>query len=143
MGDATDKKTILAIDDDKRTLDMLRVVLADYKVVFAQSGEDARGLALELRPDLIVSDMVMPELYGFDLLQWFKREPSLRDIPVVMVTGVPLPDDEKRLVGEEGAAAYFNKPLPVRKFLATIKTLLGDVEETEPTLGDFSDDGRF
>ncbi|MDX2091352.1 MAG: response regulator [Kofleriaceae bacterium] len=119
------QKKILAVDDANTVLMMEQLILreAGYAVVTARDGEEAITKAREERPDLIVMDVVMPKLDGFQACRRIRDEhPAL---PIIMMTtkGTPV----NRAAGQDaGCSAYLTKPIDRPAFLAQIATLLGD-----------------
>jgi CheY-like chemotaxis protein len=79
-----------------------------YEVVAAVDGEDALAKAREAPPDLVLLDVMMPKLHGFDVLRGLKGDPRLRDIPVIMLTNLEQPSDIKR-AADGGAYGYLVK----------------------------------
>jgi PAS domain S-box-containing protein len=116
--------TILIVDDEPIGRRILEVLLADqgYHLVMACSGAEALARAAELMPDLILLDIMMPNMDGFEVCQHLRADPLLADVPVVMVTA--LDDRDSRLRGiEVGADDFITKPIDrveVRKRVQTI-----------------------
>ena len=79
-----------------------------YDVVAAVDGEDALAKAREQPPDLVLLDVMMPKIHGFDVLRGLKGDPQLRDIPVIMLTNLEQPSDIKRAT-DGGAYGYLVK----------------------------------
>ena len=81
-------KKILAVDDEKHIVRLVQANLerAGYQVVTANDGKEALQKVAEENPDLVVLDVMMPYMDGFEVLQNLRRNPSTRDIPVVMLT---------------------------------------------------------
>ena len=106
-----DKPTILIVDDEPINLSMLKNLLADrYQVRACKRGEDAvRAVNVEPRPDLVLLDIMMPDIDGFEVLSRIKQEPKNRAIPVIFVSALDGTIDEEtgfRL----GAVDYITKP---------------------------------
>jgi DNA-binding response OmpR family regulator len=115
-------QTILIIDDEARLRDMLRVYLEQegYRVVEAGNGREALYVARVEKPDLIILDLMMPEMGGLDFVRYYERE---GDAPVIMLTAKV--DDEDKIVGLElGADDYITKPFNVREVLARVRSVL-------------------
>ncbi len=92
------RPVILVIDDEPANIEIVTAVLEDeYEICFALSGEQAVQVARESRPDLILLDVVMPGMDGYQLCRIFKADPLLSDIPVIFATA--LGDDEAELRG--------------------------------------------
>src|SRR6266852_4215203 len=104
-------KTVMLIDDETQWLELIRQVLADesYKVITASSGESALKKMHRQKPDLILSDVRMPVLNGFDLFEKVKSDPQLRSIPYVFMSSID-DFDAMRTAREIGADDYFEKP---------------------------------
>jgi putative two-component system response regulator len=104
------KQTVLIVDDELSNLLALNKILSsDYAVFFAKSGEEALSVVADNQPDLILLDVVMPNMNGFDMLAKLKRNLETADIPVVFITGM---DDEasKKHGFALGAVDYIIKP---------------------------------
>ena len=101
---------ILLAEDDRilRKAGEVSLKKKGYDVVAAVDGEDALTKALDSRPDLILLDVMMPKMNGFDVLFALKREPSLKDVPVIMLTNLEQPADIKRAT-DGGAHSYLVK----------------------------------
>ena len=105
-----EKASILIVDDEKSNLVILAEILkAKYKVVLAKSGRQAIERAIKQPPDLILLDIVMPEMDGYQVLYELKNNDILRDIPVIFISALrDYADEEKGLV--LGAVDYISKP---------------------------------
>ena len=120
------KQTVLIVDDEIDVLSVLEKGLAaeEYSVVKADKGKDALILAKSERPDLIILDLEMPDMYGGDIARMLKEDPGTKDIPVMFLTSMfPKEDEEK---GGRAIAGHvlFAKPYDINELVATIKTLL-------------------
>jgi hypothetical protein len=107
------------VDDDPAVRDLLRRHLErnGYRVETAVGGEDALRLARGMRPDVITLDVLMPEMDGWALLALLKSDPSLAQIPVIMITVV----DERRVGFSLGASDYLGKPVDRDQLLAVLR----------------------
>ena len=105
------KNSILIVDDEKSNLDLLVDVLSpDYTVYLTKSGASSIEMAKKLLPDLILLDIVMPDMDGYEVLQALKSSETTQDIPIVFITGLSgIKDEEKGLALQ--AADYIHKPL--------------------------------
>lgn len=104
------KKMILAVDDDHKQLELLAVKLAesDYRLIIAQSGQEALKVINMENPALVLLDIMMPEMNGFETLKRIKAiDPN---IPVAMVTSIWDNEEGKRCI-EAGAFEYVTKPI--------------------------------
>ena len=120
-----DKPTILVVDDTPDNLALLQLLLRDlYKVKGANNGE--RGLkiaASDHPPDLILLDIMMPGIDGYEVCRRLKADPATRDIPVIFLTAKAEVEDEQRGF-ELGAVDYITKPISPPIVLARVKTHL-------------------
>ena len=116
---------ILVVDDEPDVLRMLQVVLArrGYDVLAAPTGIEGLVTAQGERPDLILLDIMMEGMDGWEVLKLLKLEPETHDIPVVMLTARLEPRDKIRGL-QEGAVDYVTKPFSVRELFHTIEAVL-------------------
>jgi putative two-component system response regulator len=119
------KPTILVVDDTPDNIDLLCAVLErDYRTKIAVNGERALKIARgEAKPDLILLDIMMPGMSGYDVCKALKADPATRDIPVIFVTAMSEVADEQ-LGLSLGAVDYITKPVSAPIVLARIKTQL-------------------
>lgn len=122
-------KTILVIDDIGTERIHLRKMLEgmNFAVIEAASGAEGLALAQSAKPDLILMDVVMPEMSGFQATRNLKKNPETEKIPVVMVTSKSR-DPDKENAKENGAVAYIVKPATA----ATLKSVIDKVLEKVP-----------
>lgn len=128
------KKKVLVVDDEKDIVDILKYNLErdnEFEVFTAKDGKEALELA-ENNPDLILLDIMMPELNGFEVCKQLKNNPATSKIPVIFLTAKENEIDE--ILGLEiGADDYISKPISPRKVLARIKSVIrrttGDYEK--------------
>jgi DNA-binding response OmpR family regulator len=118
-------KSILIVEDDGYIRDILRMSLLreNYKVLEAQDGLEGLGIATRRQPDLIISDVMMPVMDGFELLENIKKDRKTLNIPFILLTAMETPA-AKRLSEELGADAFVVKPFVLNELLYTIKNLL-------------------
>jgi CheY-like chemotaxis protein len=118
-------KSVLVVDDDTSNLDLLSIILkrGGFKPVVARSGEQALALIAESLPDLVVLDIKMPEMDGFEVCRRLKSQPETAHIPVIFVTAVGY-QHELRKVDSSGALGYILKPVRVNNFLDVISKIL-------------------
>ena len=120
------RATILIVDDSPENLTVLGELLCErYHVRAANSGP--RGLALAVLqplPDLILLDVMMPDMSGYEVLDHLRTDAATRDIPVIFITAMTATEDEQRGL-ELGAADYITKPLRPAIVLARVQTQLG------------------
>ena len=116
---------ILVVDDNRATAQAVTAVLehAGYQVRSARDADETLALLREFRPRLILMDIQLPGIDGLTLTRMLKANPSLRDIPVVGLTGFAMEGEASRL-REAGCDGYIAKPLDTRPFLDTIASYL-------------------
>jgi two-component system cell cycle response regulator DivK len=119
-------KRILVVDDHEDNRQILRVLLASagYVMIEAQNGEAALAAALSERPDLILMDIQLPDLDGYEVTRRIKSNPRSHDVPIIAVTSYALSDDERKALAA-GCIAYVAKPYSPMQLLAKIKKYLG------------------
>ncbi|HEY9665828.1 MAG TPA: response regulator, partial [Coleofasciculaceae cyanobacterium] len=119
--DTTDKSVILIVDDTPTNLEILLDLLEDsgFKVVVAEDGESAVEMADYAPPDLILLDILMPEMDGFETCRRLKANKSTQDIPVIFMTALTEKVDKVRGLNL-GAVDYITKPLEHEEVLARI-----------------------
>jgi len=104
------KNSILIVDDERANIIALTHMLSqDYKLYAAKNGRHAVELAKKHLPDIIMLDILMPDVNGFEVLTVLKRDEDTKDIPVIFVTGLNNEEDEEKGL-ELGAADYITKP---------------------------------
>jgi CheY-like chemotaxis protein len=118
-------KRVLVADDDPVSRGLIRDALSSlrYEVVEASNGEEALLKIVEARPDLILLDIEMPLLDGYEVLQRVRDNPSLSQLPVAAITAQALPADRERGLAK-GFAAYLTKPIGVAALRTEIEHLL-------------------
>ena len=116
--------TILIVDDEKMILDYLQALLMTegYNITLATNGSEALAQAETLRPDLILLDVMMPDMDGFEVCRRVRTAPRLAEVPIIMVTG--LDDQKSRLEGiEAGANDFVTKPFNGAELRARVRTI--------------------
>ena len=120
---ATSKAVILVVDDEPSGAEALSVLLQDagYDTVLAGSGVEALARAAEVPPDLVLLDVRMPDMDGFETCERLHRMPGLADIPVIFLTG----SSERKAIERgfaSGARDYVTKPFLLEELLARVRT---------------------
>lgn len=124
-----DKNLILAVDDEADILNLLEFNLkkASHNVITAMDGEEALLLAAKKTPDLILLDVMLPNMDGMDVLKALKKDSSTENIPVIMLTAKG--EEVDRILGFElGADDYITKPFSPREMLLRVKAVLKRTE---------------
>ncbi|GAB61936.1 two-component response regulator [Candidatus Jettenia caeni] len=119
------KPKILVADDIKQNVKLLRVILTafEYDVIEAYDGEEALEKAKTENPDLILLDVMMPKLTGYEVCHKLREDRKTKNIPIIMITALHETDD--RIQGiEAGADDFISKPFNKAELLARVKSLL-------------------
>lgn len=115
---------ILIADDDELNRITLEAILANdgYELHFAKDGQEACALARSLRPDLVLLDVMMPELNGFEVCRQIRSDPALARMPIILITA--LHDAQSRLEGlRAGADDFLTKPCASEELRARVRTV--------------------
>jgi len=139
------RETILVVDDEPKIVRLARDYLekASYQVLEARDGKTALAMARRERPDLVVLDLMLPEMDGLDVCRALRRE---SDVPIIMLTARA--EEADQLIGLElGADDYINKPFSPRALVARVRAVLrraqGEARQPEQIrVGDLSIDLR-
>jgi two-component system cell cycle response regulator DivK len=118
-------KRVLVVEDTEDNRQIIRDLLtsAGYETIEAVTGEEGVAMAAEHRPDLILMDVQLPVLDGYEATRRIKANPALRHIPVIAVTSYALSGDEEK-TREAGCDAYVAKPFSPRLLLAKVRGFL-------------------
>ena len=119
-------KKILVVEDTEDNRQILRDLLgmAGYDMVEAHDGAEGVAKAAECKPDLILMDIQMPVMDGYEATRRIKANPELKAIPIVAVTSYALSGDEQK-TRDAGCDAYIAKPYSPRQMLAKVREILG------------------
>ncbi len=118
-------KRILVVEDQEDNRQIIRDMLStsDYQITEAENGEEALAAVTKQRPDLILIDIQMPILDGYEATRRIKADPALRCIPIIAITSYALSGDEQK-AREAGCDDYVPKPYSPRQLLAKIRQYL-------------------
>lgn len=119
------KKKVLIIDDEKDILELVSIILSesDISVYRAEDGLSGLEIAREEKPDLILLDIMMPEIDGWEVLKMLKVDEETKDIPVAMLT-CKTETRDKVLGIQEGAIDYITKPFAPDDLLTKVEEIL-------------------
>ena len=132
LGNASPNR-ILVVEDDHRNMTLLHDFLQahGYEILKASDGLEAINVARDQQPDLILMDIRLPKLNGFDATRLLKQDNQTQAIPIIAVTAFATPGDEVTAL-ESGCAAYIPKPVNVHELLKIIESFLS---VSPPTAG--------
>jgi phosphate regulon transcriptional regulator PhoB len=137
---------VLVVEDERDVAELIRYNLTKegYDVVVAPNGADAVKQAREVRPDLVLLDIMVPQLNGWEVCRRLKQDAETKSIPVIMVTG-RVEEGDKILGFELGADDYVTKPFSPRELLARIRAVArrgrpGEPERRSLKIGDLEID---
>ncbi len=123
---------ILLAEDNEFTAETMQdyLLFHGYRVNLARNGLEVVELALSTPPDLIIMDIQMPGLNGFEATQRLRLEATTVQTPIIALTALAMAGDRERCLSA-GANAYFSKPISLRQLLETIETFLGAREKVK------------
>ncbi|MBX7247344.1 MAG: response regulator [Candidatus Sumerlaeaceae bacterium] len=121
----SEKKKILAVDDESDLLLIIKTALFSegFDVITASNGPDGLALAEDQKPDLLILDMMMPEMNGFEVLKCMRDNPKTQDIPVIMLTGVSEKSKIRQAL-DSGIDYYIVKPFEFHDLISKVKIAL-------------------
>lgn len=115
---------LLVVDDEYFNYEMLEIALSkDFELGYANSGQNCLSSAIAEPPDVILLDVCMPGLDGYDICRLLKNTPETRNIPVVMLSGLES-DQEKQAGFDAGCDAYVVKPFSINVLFEKINALV-------------------
>lgn len=119
-------KKIVVIDDDKITLTMLEMVFSrhGFKVFSAQDGAEGYELVQKEKPDILISDMLLPKIHGTELCKKIKETPELKQTKVILMTAVYKGPSFRFEARDCGADDFIEKPLDMKDLLSRIDKFL-------------------
>jgi two-component system cell cycle response regulator len=117
-------ETILIVDDEVTTAQLVKMVLKKegYRVVTATNGPEALRIADDLVPDLVLLDIVLPGMDGFQVCRYLRKHARTAAIPVIMFSGLDLPTDQRKAY-DAGADDYLTKPVKKADLLEKIRAI--------------------
>lgn len=121
------KKTVLVIEDNEQNLYLVTFILTKngYEVVQARDGREGIDLAGQFIPTLILLDIQLPVMDGYEVARALRRNPMLDDVPIVAVTSYAMVGD-RELALEAGCSGYIEKPINPETFITDIENYLSD-----------------
>lgn len=124
-------KTILAVDDEEHILELIRynVENAGYKVITAETGEEALSILEKKKCDLLLLDWMLPGIDGIDVIKKIRENPTLKKLPIILLTAKN--EEINKVVGLEiGADDFLTKPFGIYELIARIKAVLRRSEDS-------------
>jgi DNA-binding response OmpR family regulator len=123
-------KTIMVVDDEKRLVSVVEAYLSQegFRIISASNGREALILARQEKPDLIILDIMMPEMDGYEFMRLHRKE---SETPIILLTA-KVADDEKVIGLELGADDYITKPFRPRELVARVRAVLRRTGQVEP-----------
>ena len=121
------RKCILVVDDEPDTADMFAEMmqLNGYRVLKSNDGAQALRLVAREKPDLVMLDIMMPDVSGLDVLRFMRRDPRLEQIPVLVVSAKSTPDEIQTGL-KAGARLYLTKPVSYGELQRAVEEATGD-----------------
>ncbi|HAM39237.1 MAG TPA: DNA-binding response regulator [Elusimicrobia bacterium] len=121
---------VLVIDDHKGTLEALKMLFSyeNYSVITAENGKTGINLAIQKQPDLIILDLVLPDIHGYKVKEILKKDKNTSQIPLMILTGAHITAEDEVKCLKTGAGEFIRKPINNDVFLARLKNLLKNNE---------------
>lgn len=121
------KKKIMVVDDDKLTVDFLKTLLElnGYEAIPILSGEECLAKVRDMMPELILLDIMMPEVDGWAVLENLGKDPELKSIPIIIVTAKDQPIDKLLAFDKYKVIDYIVKPFSNKELLEKIRNVIG------------------
>jgi two-component system cell cycle response regulator len=125
-------ENILIIDDNPLNIELFAYLLGafGYGVRTALSGPEGLELARNAAPDLIICDVVMPGMDGYQVVRHLRADPELANVPIIAVTALAMVDDQSKML-QNGFDGYISKPIDPRAFVREIATFLADTASNQ------------
>jgi DNA-binding response OmpR family regulator len=119
-------EAILIVEDIPNVLDLLEMTLKfqGYNVLTSRNGEEALETLEKVKPGLIITDILMPKLDGFAMVQKIRTNPETQNIPVIFLSATYITPDDRSFALKLGASRFIEKPIDTEDFLLTVAELL-------------------
>ncbi len=119
------KKKILVVDDelDVQSIISFRLEINGYDISVASDGQDGLDKIKAEKPDLVLLDLMLPKINGFEICRMIKFDEKFKDLPIIILSALDKEDDRKKAM-DAGADAYFLKPFDLESLLGKISSLL-------------------
>ena len=131
---ANTRGPLLVVEDIPNVLELLEVTLRfqGYEVISAHNGQEALDILEKETPALIITDILMPKLDGFSLVQKLRSNPKTQSIPVIFLSATYVTPEDRTFAMSLGASRFIEKPIDTEDFLLTIAELLSQEQITIP-----------
>lgn len=123
------KKLVYIVDDDKDICLMLRTILETTGAFAVEEFYNGKSAIVGIQkkvPDVLLLDIMMPEMSGYDVVVRLKQKPSTQNIPIILISAKGDPEDIMRGYSEFGVEYYITKPFTSKQVIAGVKLVLGD-----------------
>lgn len=127
---AANERVVLIVEDEPDNREIMRTIAEEmlgFRAVLAPDGEAAIQLATELKPSVILMDLMMPVLDGFEAIDRLKSNPATATIPIIAVTALSRPTDRQRAF-DHGADDYLSKPFDIDVLVSALARYTDDAE---------------
>jgi DNA-binding response OmpR family regulator len=126
------KGEVLIIEDNPQTVKLVKFILGknDYSTISAKDGEEGLRMAREKKPDLIILDLMLPEMDGYQVCETLKTDPNTKEIPVIVLTALDTGADFEKAL-EKKADWYIAKPFEAQHLLKRVNYLIEKRKEHE------------
>lgn len=116
---------ILVVEDHPASLEMMDFLLRSmgYETLLAKDGPSALEAAAHAKPDLVVCDLQLPHMSGYEVAERFKADPAMREVPLIAVTAFSMPGDKERILASN-FEGYYAKPIDPERFVSQMEQYL-------------------
>lgn len=121
-------KNIVIVDDEVETVELFSEMmrLAGFQVFKSFGGAKAIELISEIRPSVVLLDLMMPDVSGLEILEYLRRDPALQNTPVIIVTAKSFPEDQKMCM-QAGANLFLEKPIAFKDLRIAVEQVTSDL----------------
>jgi two-component system phosphate regulon response regulator PhoB len=129
---ATEQRTVIIVEDEPETAELFAEMMRvdGYRVIKSYTSGPAIPLIVNEKPDVVILDIMMPDISGLEVLRYMRREPKLAKIPVVVVSAKVMPSDIQAGL-EAGASVYLTKPVGFRDLQKAIEESIREAENPQ------------
>lgn len=120
---------ILLVDDDPAILKLYgsKLGAVGYSIVYARTGREARDIAKRTHPNLVILDVMMPEMNGIECLQAMRSDPDTKDIPAIFLTSLEDREETLQAAKDLGALDFINKSIDLAEFSERIQEIIASI----------------